>query len=67
MSLSRPRIFGALAALALLTGAVAGCAAPDAGAGADSAASESQTLRVGAVTSPATDIVEAAAEQIGNG
>ncbi len=62
MSLFAPRRLGAAAALIAVTALVAGCAAS-----ADEPAAETATLRVGAVTSPATDIVEAAAEEIADG
>ena len=62
--MSRPhrRLWSAAVAVAATAVLLVGCA----GSTGDEAP-ESVTLRVGAVTSPATDIVEAAAEQIADG
>lgn len=64
--MSRPAFRLALAALTLGSLAVvAGCASP--AGDADDSGEETVTLRVGAVTSPMTDIVEAAGEEIADG
>ncbi|WP_405372775.1 MULTISPECIES: MetQ/NlpA family ABC transporter substrate-binding protein [unclassified Microbacterium] len=66
MSVPTPRLRLGLAALSALTLALlAGCASTP--APSSSAEGETVTLRVGAVTAPATDIVEAAADEIADG
>lgn len=71
MSIRRPRTRLTLATVAAASLALlAGCASPAASDSADpgaSAATETVTLRIGAVTAPATDIVEAAADEIADG
>jgi len=67
MSRRHPSLRLGLAALALGSLAlVAGCAA-DTGADAGTDADATTVIRVGAVTSPMTDVVEAAAEEIADG
>ena len=67
MSRRHPSLRLGLAALALGSLAlVAGCAA-DTGADAGTDADATTVIRVGAVTSPMTDVVEAAAEKIADG
>ncbi len=64
----RARITSAIAAATAALVLLAGCASPDAGvSNTGDDAAETVTLRVGAVTSPATDIVEAAGDAIADG
>lgn len=68
MSIRRPRTRLAVAtATAVSLALLSGCASPAASDAAPSAAPETITLRIGAVTAPATDIVEAAADNIADG